>query len=332
MTKQIKRLSLLVLLIFSIVVFWYYLNATLFPVKTVVADKVFRGRQLSSEELERLINEKGIRSVINLRGPGTGLKWFEDEKRVTEKYKVDFYSVSLPSDDLPLYDRLNQLVEILKTAKRPVFIHCRRGIDRTGLASALALAIELDPPLKTLKSQMSIRYGLLPFDNSIGPILFKLYEQWLKQNTKKHSLNNLLYWIKNYYTDRRGNLKFWIDSANGRDLKGEKTIVLKGSKKVVIKGSVFDYAKKERPTHLSILAGNKRACSFTKFFNRPDVARYFNLGDKYYQNFPAGFEAECDFSELQRGCIPIKTALLKDGKESTFETLFRVCVSEDVGS
>lgn len=327
-----KKLSLLILLFFSVVALWYYLNTALFPVKTVVEGKVFRGRQLSSEELERLINEKGIKSVINLRGPAAGLKWFENEKRITQKYKVDFYSVSLPSDDLPLYDRLNQLVEILKTARRPIFIHCRRGIDRTGLASALALAIELDPPIRSLKAQMSIKYGLLPFDNSIGPMLFNLYEQWLKENTKTHTLQNLLYWIKNSYTDRRGNLKFWIDKVNGKALGGGKAILLKGSKKVVITGSVFDISRKVRPTHLSILAGNERVCNFTKFFNKPDVARYFNLGDEYYENFPAGFEAECDFSILKGGCTPIKTALLKDGKENIFETLFMVCVSQEVGS
>ena len=181
-----------------------------------------------------------------------------------------------------------------ETSEKPILIHCRRGSDRSGMVSALALAIENDPPLSELKKQFSFRYGVFPFYRSIGPYFFSKYEQWLAGSKKMHSKDTLLYWINHEYHDSYRNQEFWVDQINDshcKDFKFFKDYKVKipaDAKYIVIKGWAFD-AVKGVPTDNLFLAVDGRISTKVNFtVNRPDVAKYFNLGERYYQNFIIG--------------------------------------------
>ncbi len=53
-------------------------------------------------------------------------------------------NIGFGSHELPQSNRLNQLVDALLTAPRPILLHCHRGADRTGMASAIALILNGD--------------------------------------------------------------------------------------------------------------------------------------------------------------------------------------------
>lgn len=211
MKLRLPKKSFFILISFSLVTFALYQLFFNERIDTVVEGKVYRSAQLSCDSLQKIIDEKGIRTIINLRGGSKDAGWYVRECEIAKKNNIRLYDISIPAHELPEYAKLISLVDALQISERPILIHCRRGADRTGMASALALAIEKDPPFSYIKKQFSWRYGVLPVYRSIGPYFFSKYEQWLNKTGKAHSRDTLLYWIRNEYVDNRGNLGPSID-------------------------------------------------------------------------------------------------------------------------
>ncbi len=177
-------------------------------IDTVVKGRVYRSAQLSADGLQKIIREKGIRSIINLRGNYTEAEWYIREREISERNSVRLYDIMLSAHDLPEYGKLMSILDVLSRAERPILIHCKRGSDRTGMVSALVLVLEEDPPLSRIKEQFSWRHGVFPFYRSIGPLFFAKYEQWLERAHTVHSKDTLIYWIRNEYrkdTEETGN-------------------------------------------------------------------------------------------------------------------------------
>ena len=227
--KNKKFILLLVIPILILVLYYGYIDDKLYA---VIEGKIYRSAQLSAHKLQDVIHKKNIKTIINLRGAHKDEKWYRLEREIALKNKVKLYSIALPDHDLPKYQFLNALADILMMAEKPLLIHCRRGADRTGMASALALSIELDLPLSELTKQFSWRYGVVPFMGSIGPRVFSSYENWLNSSRKTHRRKTLLYWIKNVYVDVHGNVAFWIDSVNNQRFDTKKVNIKKECLKV----------------------------------------------------------------------------------------------------
>src|SRR3954463_14348117 len=55
---------------------------------TTVPGKIYRCSQPSTAELERMIADYAIRTVINLRGPCDGFDWYRDQTRVVHDHNI----------------------------------------------------------------------------------------------------------------------------------------------------------------------------------------------------------------------------------------------------
>jgi protein tyrosine/serine phosphatase len=99
-----------------------------------VSEKLYRGAQPTGEGFRRL-KELGVSTVINLRG--------EDDQAVAEKEAVEsaglrYYNVGLPGLSRPSDEQVARVMTIIDSPESgPVFIHCRRGSDRTGTIAAV---------------------------------------------------------------------------------------------------------------------------------------------------------------------------------------------------
>src|SRR5262249_41924745 len=96
--------------------------------------------------------------------------------------------ITLSANRLPPPAEIRRLVEVLDGTEYPVLIHCRQGVDRTGLASAAVLLLQSDVTLAQARRQLSLRYGHVP----AGPTrcmgeFFDLYEDWLREQGRPHS-------------------------------------------------------------------------------------------------------------------------------------------------
>lgn len=129
----------------------------------VSEDRIYRARQLDAAELEYYIPKYNIRSILNLRGKNLGEGWYRDEVRVSQQFNIAHYDYGISAnrelDDV----QVEGILEMLRTAPKPILIHCKAGADRTSLVTALALYALEDHPAEEAAGQLSIWYGHLPF-------------------------------------------------------------------------------------------------------------------------------------------------------------------------
>lgn len=306
------------IIVLSLILFAFYHVFFSPRIDTVVEGRVYRSAQLSGDLLEKIIKEKGIKAIINLRGKSNDSQWYADESEISKEYHVHLYDIGLSPHDLPEYNKLINILDILLKSEKPILIHCHKGIDRTGLVSALALAIEQDTSLSELKKQFSWRYWVLPFYRSTGPYFFSKYEQWLNKAQRIHSKNNLIYWINNEYLDSQGNLRFCVDLVNGRVYEGkDRTVIIPGnSKTILIEGWAFDSRTNLPVNNLYVTIDNRISLKADFIYNRPDVSEFYDLGGEYYENFVVGWKVAFQRDTIPDGCHNISLKIVRAGSPS----------------
>lgn len=135
---------------------WLQVSGNFAP---VVEGAVYRSNQPTPERLADYQAAYGIKTVVNLRGAAPDEDWYALEKQATEALGMTLIDVPLSSTRELSDQELQQLVEILRTAEKPILIHCRSGANRTGLAAAIYLASFEQVGPDTARQQLSMRYG-----------------------------------------------------------------------------------------------------------------------------------------------------------------------------
>jgi protein tyrosine phosphatase (PTP) superfamily phosphohydrolase (DUF442 family) len=310
-----KKIFIPVLLLSLVLLILYYAHLSL-NIQTVVEKRIYRSPQLSANSLEKTIKEKGIKTIINLKGEDKEDKWYIEESEISKKNNITLYDCRLSASDLPKYRALAKILNILLTSERPLLIHCAAGVDRTGFVSALALAIEKDLPLPELKKQFSWKSGVLRFHKSIGPQFFSHYDQWLDKIQRTHSKENLIHWINHEYVDGRGNLEFYIESINGKvRATRRKFVVPRNSKTVLIGGWVFDARTNSPVEGFHVVVDNRISIKANRH-NRPGIAKFFSLKE-YNDSFMVGWSIAFDKSAVGDGCHKISFRIVKNESSSS---------------
>jgi predicted protein tyrosine phosphatase len=302
----------------------------------VIENQIYRSAQLSVSRLDTLIQDHGIRTIIALIGPEKGAPWYENEKALAAERQVQLNNIGFGSHELPQYNRLNQLVDTLLSAPRPILLHCYRGADRTGMASAIALILYSDPSLETLEKQFSWRFGVVPYSDSIGVLFFNQYNQWLSATGKVHSRDNFLDWVSNRYVDPKGNIEYDIRSINGSGFDDNwwkdrrVATVQKGAGQYVIRGWAVDYRRLSQVESLQIGIGRTfRQAVFTSA--RPDLPAFLGLSGILNPLLPLQWECEVDDQDLVPGCHDIQLSVGKSGAIKTvINTHAQLCIEERV--
>ena len=99
-----------------------------------VSDKLFRGAQPANGGIKKL-SELGIKTVINLRGT--------DELTVAQQKEAEaaglkYFNIPMPGLSAPSDDQVERVLAVINNPEnQPVFIHCKRGSDRTGTIAAI---------------------------------------------------------------------------------------------------------------------------------------------------------------------------------------------------
>jgi hypothetical protein len=209
----------LLALVLAVVGFEAWMHIVRGNIREVLPGRVYRGAQPSANRLEWAVRHYGIRTVVNLRGYCWDGKWYHDECRGSQRLGLSQEDLVFSASHLPSKWELRQLIEVLTHSEPPILIHCYRGVDRTGLASAIALILA-DRPLAEARKCLSLRYGHLPFGRT-GNMerCLDLYEDWLAQEGRAHSRQAFCDWVENGYCGDRCSARYQflgVDLADGR--------------------------------------------------------------------------------------------------------------------
>lgn len=167
---------------------------------TLIPGKVYRTAQLNQQRLERAIAEKGIKTIINLRGYGPDQSWYISDSQATHNTGISQEDITLSAKRFPPQSEIARLIEVLDRTEYPVLIHCAQGADRTGLASVIVLLLYSTASLARARWQMLPRYGHFPVGRLFAlDKFFDYYEAWLASQGQEHTPERFRHWLKNDY-------------------------------------------------------------------------------------------------------------------------------------
>lgn len=99
-----------------------------------VSDRLYRSAQPRAGGMSRL-RELGINTVINLRGTSKRTRAEEAEIRALG---LNYYNIALPNWARPQDARVARILAIINAPESGnVLIHCKDGVDRTGMIVAI---------------------------------------------------------------------------------------------------------------------------------------------------------------------------------------------------
>jgi len=101
--------------------------------------------------------------VLNLRGWNPGADWYRDELAATGAAGVEHYDVGISARAPVPADKIEQILTILRTAPKPLLVHCKSGADRTGLVSALYRYAVEGQGTEEAEQELSLWYAHFPY-------------------------------------------------------------------------------------------------------------------------------------------------------------------------
>lgn len=144
MKKKIIGFSLLVLLLVFAGKYVYDMNIN-HNFETITVGKVYKSGVIPPDEIESYVKKYHIKSIVDLRMPGTNdlvlnpekIGEIQAEKNAVAKIKgVNYFGN--PSEQVPNKKNIEIFVKIMdNTTNYPVLIHCYHGTGRAELYSAL---------------------------------------------------------------------------------------------------------------------------------------------------------------------------------------------------
>ena len=103
----------------------------------IEAGKAARSSQAYAGFLGPFLKGRGIRALVNLRGPNPRWRWWRNEKKISARVGVEHRDVMLSSKRLPTRKMLLALLDAFDELPRPFLLKCSGGQDRTSFAAAL---------------------------------------------------------------------------------------------------------------------------------------------------------------------------------------------------
>jgi protein tyrosine/serine phosphatase len=126
---------------------------------TVVAGEFYRSAQVTPQRLEAYQRLHGIRTVVNLRGANPESNWYREETAAARRLGITHIDFRMSAKQRLSLEEAKALLALLKTAPKPILVHCTSGADRSGLIAALYLAGANGAGEHEAERQLSIRFG-----------------------------------------------------------------------------------------------------------------------------------------------------------------------------
>ena len=167
---------------------------------TVIPGKIYRSAQPSGDDVREYAADKGIKTILNLRGLCPDTEWYQEETRAAHDLGISQEDITLSANSLPPPNEIRRVVEVLDRCEYPILVHCKAGADRTGLVSTLALLLFTDATPGEARQQLLPRYGHFRFGRTAAmDKFFDQYADYLKSVGQSHSREQVREWLAHHY-------------------------------------------------------------------------------------------------------------------------------------
>lgn len=150
-----------------------------------VDENFYRSAQLFSFNMPHYIKKNGIKSVLNLRGPSKD-DWYRDELEILGQHNVVYYNYRIGDRKILTKKQMDDLVDIIDKAPKPVLVHCKAGADRASLVTALYLHVikrDKDP-----ERALSLMYGHFPWLGSKTKAMDESFESYKQEGLNEAAI------------------------------------------------------------------------------------------------------------------------------------------------
>ena len=154
-----------------------------------VSERLYRGGQPKSGGVKKLA-EIGIKTIINLRGTDELTRAEEAEAKAAG---IVYFNIPMPGLSRPTHEQISRVMEIVGNQESgPVFIHCKRGSDRTGTVVAV-YRISRDGWTADKALTEAKRFGLSWMEFGMKDYVSDYYRDWNtgKQNSLEASQQSI---------------------------------------------------------------------------------------------------------------------------------------------
>jgi protein tyrosine/serine phosphatase len=169
---------------------------------TVVPDKFYRSSQPTVTDIKDWQKKYNIKSILNLRGN----KIYEEDpiaikiNEYSKQHNITINSIELKSSRVLSHMELQNIINILDKLPKPLLVHCRNGVDRTGLVSAIAKILDNQTVVEAMQEFAWFK-GFMPNrEAAILTILFQDYQKWLDEHNLISNREYFIEWAKTQYT------------------------------------------------------------------------------------------------------------------------------------
>jgi protein tyrosine/serine phosphatase len=98
-----------------------------------VSQRIYRGAQ-PTEQGVRELARRGVKTIINLRDANEKAHL---ERKWAEQEGIKFYNIPFGNWLGPKDEKIEEVLKLINSSgNQPIFIHCKRGADRTGTVVA----------------------------------------------------------------------------------------------------------------------------------------------------------------------------------------------------
>jgi len=129
----------------------------------VSAGVLYRSAQLSKSETRWAVREYAIKSVLNLRGAHAGQHWYDEEIAAAGELGLAHFDYPISAKRFVTSQQIEEILDIVRKAPKPLLIHCQAGADRSGLVAALYRYSETGASAADADRELSLIYGHFPY-------------------------------------------------------------------------------------------------------------------------------------------------------------------------
>ncbi|MEL7130337.1 MAG: tyrosine-protein phosphatase [Pseudomonadota bacterium] len=122
-----------------------------------ISDEIWRSNQPSPEQIVKHNEERGIKTILNLRGPSTK-GYYLLEREACEQARITLIDFQVFSRDTPAVETVLKVRTLFRDIAYPALMHCKSGADRAGLMAVLYQISRQGVPVDQAIEQLSLKY------------------------------------------------------------------------------------------------------------------------------------------------------------------------------